>query len=288
VPGALVIDFNSEGEAGTGKKTGPSPYHEDGFRLDAESGTFGLWRSGDDNYTGSPAFFEDAGQSTTLRRADGGSFDMISIELGEIFDPNPAGTWSVTFIGTYPDNSTTAPAVFTHDGTFGMQTFGLPPAFTGLKSVNWSEPVSFGTTSQYDNIAVFTGLPTATPTPPAVTPTPAPATPTPPAVTPTPAPATPTPVPPTPAPTPPPSPAEKVPMCKIKKNGAEKTALVKTEKVPKKLLKGLTLGECPNPSNGVVMCHLTRKGKLKNILVKEEKVTKRLGKGDTLGACATP
>jgi hypothetical protein len=80
----------------------------------------------------------------------------------------------------------------------------------------------------------------------------------------------------------------KVAMCKIKPNGAQKTVLVKPEKVQKKLDQGLTLGECANPSNGRVLCK-TRSGERTNVLVPEKKVQKLLGKGSyTLGACEAP
>jgi hypothetical protein len=155
-PSSFLIDFDSQAAAGAGKSTIASPYDEDGFRVTAESDNFGLWQNSSGNFPGSPAFFENEGLSTTLQRVDGGSFDLISIKLSEILNPNPGGTtWDVTFVGTHTNDTTTAPAVFTHDGTFGFQTFVLPGAFTDLKSVTWSEPVAYGTTSQYDDIAGF-------------------------------------------------------------------------------------------------------------------------------------
>jgi len=295
----------------------------------AESGSFGLWQNGSANFPGSPAFFENLGQSTTLRRVDGGPFDLISIKLSEIINGS-GSSWQVTFVGTHTNDTTTAPVTFTLNGSFGFETFALPGEFTDLKSVTWNDilPPTFGNTSQYDDIAVFTAAPTptptATPTPagptPTATATPAgptptatatPAGPTPtatatpagptPTATATPAGPTPTatatPVGPTPtptataaptatpAPTTPPGPAGTVAMCKIRASGAQKTVLVKPEKVAKKLAQGLTLGECEFPANGRVMCTQDKKGNPKNIIVPEEKITKRLGKGDTLGEC---
>jgi hypothetical protein len=77
----------------------------------------------------------------------------------------------------------------------------------------------------------------------------------------------------------------KVPVCKVAKNGKERTKLVASHRVEKKLQGKYKLGECPNPANGRVMCK-TRCGRdLKNVLVKEGKVRKKLGKGWTLGVC---
>jgi hypothetical protein len=302
-PGSLLIDFNSQAAAGSGKTDYPSPYDEDGFRVTAETDSFGLWQNSSPNYPGSPAYFENNGFSTTLQRIDGGPFDLISIKLSELID-GAGSNWQVTFVGTHTNDTTTAPAVFTLDGTFGFETFTLPGDFTDLKSVTWSDilPPSFGNTSQYDDIAVLTAAPTATPTPTAVatpTPTATPAGPTPtatatpagptPTATATPAGPTPTAAPTaTPAPTTPPGPAGTVAMCRIKKNGIQKTVLVKLAKVQKKLDQGLTLGECPFPANGVVMCTEDKKGNPKNIIVPEEKKTKMLGKGATLGECGAP
>lgn len=76
-----------------------------------------------------------------------------------------------------------------------------------------------------------------------------------------------------------------VPVCKIEKNGRERTKLVPPHKVQKKLDKNLEPGECPNPSNGRVMCKIKNGRKLKNVLVKDKKVQEKLDKGWTLGVC---
>ena len=46
----------------------------------------------------------------------------------------------------------------------------------------------------------------------------------------------------------------KVPVCKVTKNGKERTKLVASHRVQKKLEGKYKLGECPDPANGRVMC----------------------------------
>ncbi len=147
----VVIDFESLATPGTGFFGVLSPYTEDGFQLETPNGPgtqtgFTAFRTGDVNFPGSTASFgRFRGNTTTLTQIGGSPFDLISMEVSELFATG--GVVPVTFVGTKTDTSTVMKAI-TLDGIFGFETVTFP-GFTNLVSVKWIQEAD---DHQYDNI----------------------------------------------------------------------------------------------------------------------------------------
>ncbi|MCC5598370.1 hypothetical protein [Nostoc favosum] len=145
-----VIDFESLAQPGDGISNQGFSYTEDGYTLTNISNLFefSTFNTGESRYLGSTALFNDTVDGTTvLTKNDGGIFDLISIDLGELNQPFESPT--VKFVGTKADNSIIS-NTFNLNGVKGFQTFALKD-FTNLVSTTWEQVSPF---HQFDNIVV--------------------------------------------------------------------------------------------------------------------------------------
>ena len=104
---ATTITFESLSQAGTGVNIFTGPYLEAGFQFvnNVAPFDFGNWQTGNANFPGSTALFNDRqGGITTLTLVGSGEFAIISLDLMAFQVNSPAQT--LTFTGTRPDNST--------------------------------------------------------------------------------------------------------------------------------------------------------------------------------------
>ncbi len=121
----------------------------------------GSWGATSSSFAGSTALYNNYYiQKTALTRADGGLFNIYSLDLSELLKDGKAGT--VTFTG-YQNGDAKVTQSFTMDGTFGFQTL-LLAGFNNLKTLEWttgglSAPAGVSTAtymSQFDNLFVDT------------------------------------------------------------------------------------------------------------------------------------
>ncbi|MEM7593271.1 MAG: PEP-CTERM sorting domain-containing protein [Cyanobacteria bacterium P01_A01_bin.83] len=144
-----VIDFESLAQPGGGLTRHGFVYGEDGYTLtnNGRPFDFGTFNTGERRYQGSTALFNlTIGGEIVLTKDDGGLFDLLSIDLGEL---NVPVSTSVSFVGTKSD-STTVEKTFNLDGIFGLETFAFE-GFSQLTSVSWTQDSPF---HQFDNIVV--------------------------------------------------------------------------------------------------------------------------------------
>lgn len=154
---AITITFESLAQAGTGANVFTGPYTEAGFQFvnDTAPFDFGNWRTGDANFPGSTALFNDRqGGITTLTQVGGGEFAIISLDLMAFQINSSAQT--ITFTGTLPNNSTVTESfnVPASGSTITENLFVFTnPAFNDVKSV------AFGPQNlpdyQFDNVTVI-------------------------------------------------------------------------------------------------------------------------------------
>ncbi len=100
-------------------------------------------------FAGSTALFNDNynGQ-TVLTKVGGGTFNLHSISLAELFAADVQ--FGVQFTGLLV-NSATVSKTFTLDGIFGFQDFTFGSEFSNLVSVSWNQTADF---HQFDNVNV--------------------------------------------------------------------------------------------------------------------------------------
>ncbi|MDF5708650.1 MAG: hypothetical protein PUP90_13430 [Nostoc sp. S4] len=146
-----VIDFESLAQPGDGTTDQGFSYTEDGYTLtntNINQFPFATFNTGKSRYLGSTALYNNSIDGTTvLTRNDGGIFDLLSIDLGELNEPFESST--VTFVGTKADNSVISNS-FNLNGVKGFQTFAFTD-FTNLVSTSWQQIAPF---HQFDNIVV--------------------------------------------------------------------------------------------------------------------------------------
>ena len=164
---SIIIDFESLRQINAEVHHHGAEYFEDGFRLSArhfEPGnpwrfnTLGTLRP---EFTGSTTLFNGVSQGEAiLTRADGGVFDLISIDLYEMPSLSPGGLTAVNggpfhleFFALRQDGSSLT-TTFLVDNFLTPTTY-MFTGFTDVVSVNWFHgPI----THQFDNIAVVTRL----------------------------------------------------------------------------------------------------------------------------------
>lgn len=152
-----VIDFEALASSGTGV-TFVASYSEDGFTLVdpdyAGNDAFGAPQSGTTLFYVGPStalvnnMAPGSNGITTLTKDDGGTFEVLSIDLGELDPVSPAPV-EVPFTGTRADGSTVT-TTFTTDGAAGFETFTFE-GFTDLVSLSWAQQAPF---HQFDNITL--------------------------------------------------------------------------------------------------------------------------------------
>lgn len=163
---AAVIDFNGVPVTGTTSPivTVGAPYLEDGFKLSTRGcvsfncagGTIyaitpanGLWSGSAAVYSGvgDPRY----GSAFWFEKADGGLFDLISVDAAAVANAPNARAFNIY---GYGDNGKSVSMSWTLDTSLNtLETLTLSPAFTGLRSVLMSAMYA-----QVDNINVtYTG-----------------------------------------------------------------------------------------------------------------------------------
>lgn len=132
---ATTITFTSLGEDGAVRYVGSS-YEEGGLILTVDEGIF---------YTLDSASLVDSYKDTiTLARVDGGTFDLISIELA----PAEGNNSNVSFFGKLNGNQKVDTSFTTSLPIFQPFSFN---GFNNLDSVTWIQAHPF---HQFDNVVV--------------------------------------------------------------------------------------------------------------------------------------
>ena len=148
---AVIIDFQSLEQAGSGIFDVGTTYSEDGFTFTEGAGDafpFAVFGTAETRYPGSTALFNNTiNGSITLTKDGGGLFSIASIDLANL---NGSGNVSVTFTGTYADLTTTQ-QIFNFDSFQALSTFAFNSSFTGLSSLQWSQASPF---HQFDNVTL--------------------------------------------------------------------------------------------------------------------------------------
>ncbi len=150
-PRANVVDFQVLQHHDGVTKTHGDQYDEEGWRLTKPPSaqnftTFGTQMGA---YPQSTAMFSNTVNGLiTLRKIDGGAFDMIQIKLAELVTPAKS---PVNFVG-FPKTGGQVPFNVVLDGIGpqnGLQTFNFPGSFRNLDRVEWRQVSTF---HQFDDI----------------------------------------------------------------------------------------------------------------------------------------
>jgi len=151
-----VMDFEALSSSGDGSVT--SPYVEDGFSVAGDH----LYRYGtsSQNFLGSTGLEHDNPADIIFSKVGGGSFDIISIDLGPIPQFTEGQSQNVTITGNLSGGGAVG-TTFAVTGASSFQTFLFPSTFVGLESVTWNNSNPY---HQFDNITVADGT-TAVPEP---------------------------------------------------------------------------------------------------------------------------
>jgi hypothetical protein len=147
---AQVLDFQSLEHTDDVFAFAQNPYFEDGFRVSTGTGQFYTFGTLSTSYSGSTALFNGAsGGTTQLTVQDGGTFDLLSIDLAPV---NGNLTNDVTFTRDGGISQT-----FSITNLLVAQTFSFDSGFEGASTVFWAQTDSL---HQFDNIVVAIPEPT--------------------------------------------------------------------------------------------------------------------------------
>lgn len=157
---AAVMDFNALPVAGTSSPivTVGAPYLEDGFKLstrgcvsfNCSGGTIYALTPANSLWSGSAAVYSDVGDprygsAFRFEKADGGLFDLVSVDATAVANAPNARAFNVF---GYGDNGKSVSVSFTLDTSLTtLETLTLGTAFTGLRYVLMSAMYA-----QVDNI----------------------------------------------------------------------------------------------------------------------------------------
>ena len=146
----IVLDFESLAAPGNSFAAVDTPYAEEGFVFSSGSSVgFAVWETGSPDFAGSTALFNNSNhETTTLKRADGGAFDLKAIDLSFLLRDDVRDA-EVEFTGTKSDSSTVT-QTFSFGSLFGFQTYSFV-GFDDVVSVSWLDD-SFPT--QFDNVRI--------------------------------------------------------------------------------------------------------------------------------------
>jgi hypothetical protein len=173
---AAIIDFETATTSSVGGSDNGNPYFEDGFELVAGTGSLFAFEDGWQDYRGSSngtvvggVYNGVVGASATLQitRTDGALFDLLSIDLAELFNDGDfaesAGSTVYVFTGwkTGPDAVNHIDLDGISDGLGGVgdfQTFNFGHDWTGLSGFSFSahNPLDtlYGSYAAFDNMAL--------------------------------------------------------------------------------------------------------------------------------------
>jgi hypothetical protein len=161
---SVVIDFQSLEVPGNDSVTiGPLDYLEDSYRLVFVNAS--RLGTGSFAYYGSTAVYSSSFFSTpagiTLTQADGGPFDLLSIDLVELGNSLVHQlTLTGTFVGGGTISTTLSTDAFQQTGNLAsFETFALT-GFTNLADVVMTYPSNSFTWAQMDNLVVRPTIPT--------------------------------------------------------------------------------------------------------------------------------
>jgi len=153
---ATVIDFDVLSHDGVGETDGGyfegfkkigNQYVEEGFVIqDLEGANLGLFGTSANWYYGETVLtnFMDDGL-TSLTKLDGGTFDLLSIDLTELFG-NDFGWVVVEFIRDGGHSQ-----VFSLDEQIGAETFVFDSGFTAVTEVTWRNHYGY---HSFDDIVI--------------------------------------------------------------------------------------------------------------------------------------
>ena len=150
-----TLDFSGNVTSGTSGSPGAC-YVEDGFQLAAGTGGtctggFAYWGTSVQHYAGPAMFNNFVGGTTTLTQVGGGSFNIFSIALAQVF-ANTAVNTPVNFVGMRADATTVFQSFVVGPSTGGSPTFAdffFSTDFTNLVSLSWQQTPEF---HQFDDI----------------------------------------------------------------------------------------------------------------------------------------
>lgn len=154
-----VVDFNSLATVTTNPTVVvPQPYTEDGFRLTTSSGSPYTGYAGGTIYAttdkhnlwmGSPAVFSGVitnyGSSFVLERADGGIFDLVSMDAAAF--SNAGGYRHFNVYGYPASGGFVQKYIFLDDSYMSLETITFDSTFSGLNKIVFSSVYA-----QVDNI----------------------------------------------------------------------------------------------------------------------------------------
>jgi hypothetical protein len=153
--GAAVIDFNELANPGVMFQTYAS-ISSGGFTFTNSfnsDGRFLVWGT-EHAFNGDPGgatvSHNYAGTTTTMTKDDGGTFSLLAIDFGDIY--NQAAVLTIEIVGTRADMSTVVETITT-DTLAGLETF-LFDTLTDLISVSWTTIAGPNLNLQFDNVVV--------------------------------------------------------------------------------------------------------------------------------------
>jgi len=162
---ADTISFSSLSQSGTGSTSEGNTYTQQGFtfadQLNGDGDGLSVWQASSPNLpslnTADTSLFEFyAGSTTRLTEAGNVAFTLDSIDLAQYYDLETAGTFNVSFTGTFADSSTVSQTftVNRFTGTPLLQTFVFS-GFVNVVQVDFTQGVAVsGNAYQFDNLVV--------------------------------------------------------------------------------------------------------------------------------------
>ena len=138
-PGLTITESTSETTlvfSGLVPGSRSQSYNESGFNLSAAyiySSAYGVASPGKGSYSGVSS------QNLTLKRIDGGSFNLKSIDMSNL--NATIESQSCTITGTLKSGGTVSHTFQTDGRTFGYKTYSLPSSFSDLISVELGDGI---------------------------------------------------------------------------------------------------------------------------------------------------
>lgn len=162
---ATTISFSSLSQSGSSSTSEGNTYTQQGFtfadQLNGDGNGLSVWQASSPNLPGlntaDTSLFEFfAGSTTRLTEAGNVAFTLDSIDLAQYNDLQTAGTFNVSFTGTFADSSTVSQTftVNRFTGTPLLQTFVFS-GFDNVVRVDFTQGVAVsGNAYQFDNLVV--------------------------------------------------------------------------------------------------------------------------------------
>lgn len=157
---ATTINFDSISSPSVSYNYIGTTYTESGYTITGTHPTnsgyaeLAYWGTGSLNYTGSTALFNWFAEATnTITNNGGNTFTLNSIQLASMYEYySHSGNYSVLFTGEKSDGSFVTKS-FELDNSLTPKTLTFAD-FTDLKSVAFSQGITYSSIFQYDNIVL--------------------------------------------------------------------------------------------------------------------------------------